>query len=77
MNFKMILVRLETRLERFMWISNLFNLKLCGPSYDIFNWAQHSGTKQSPLGDTKFCKINILGYTYSFNVIPEPKVIYF
>ena len=35
--------------------------------------AQPTRTKQSSLGVTEFCKINILGYTYPFNVIPKPR----
>ena len=70
------LLHLNIDSKIFTWIPNSFNLKLYGPSYDILNRAQHSGTKQSSLGDTKFCKINLLGYTYPFNMIQEPKLIY-
>ena len=63
MNFNVILIWLETRLKERIY--NSFNLKLYEPSYDILNWAQHSGTKQKPLGDIEFCKNHNLVHTAS------------
>ena len=61
--------------ESFNFILNSREKELYGPRYDILKLAQLTGIKQSSLGVTEFCKINILNYTYPFNVIPEPKVI--
>ena len=63
MNFNMIPVAFETRLNYLYWIGNSFNLKLFGPSYGILNQAQLSGMEQSSLGATEFCKNHNLGYS--------------
>ena len=56
-------------------IPNSPEKELYGPRYGILKPTQLTGTKQSSLDDTEFCKINNLGYTYPFYMIPEPKVI--